>query len=413
VDTIGHLTIALVSVLAVGRVLGQACAAVGQPPVIGEVLAGILLGPSLLGRVAPPVAVYLFPPSVVPSLGILAQLGVVIYMFLVGLELDLHALRSRLGATLVMSGAGIVIPFGLGLATAGFLYARFGTPDVPFTHFALFLGVALSITAFPVLARILSDLGRTATDLGALALTCAAVGDVAAWCLLAVVVGIVHGSGSSAVNVMMFTGIFIAVIVGAVRPFFARVARAAGDEPDWTSIAAVFAWMAVSALITEAIGIHAIFGAFLLGAVVPHDSGLARRIVSGAASVLALLLLPAFFAFTGLRTQIGLVSSLEAWLAVVLVIAAATLGKFGGTSLEARLMGLDWRRALGLGALMNTRGLMELIVLNVGLDLGVISPTMFAMLVLMAIVTTVATGPLLAVVRPWPDDEAAPASLAR
>jgi Kef-type K+ transport system membrane component KefB len=398
-----HLVLALAAVIAAGRALGRVCTAIGQPPVIGEVLAGILLGPSLLGRVAPSVTAYLFPADIVPALGSLAQLGVVIYMFLIGLELDLHSMRSQLRTTLVTSLVGIVVPFALGAALAGLLHPRFGLPSVPFAHFALFLGIALSITAFPVLARILSDQGMTTTTLGVLALTCAAVGDVTAWCLLAFVVGVVRGSGSSALSVAVLTGAFVAVMVGAVRPFFERVARAAGPQPTWKAIAAAFAWMAIAALTTEAIGIHAIFGAFLLGAVVPHDSGLARTLTSGAGGVLALLLLPAFFAFTGLRTEIGLVSGPEAWLAVALVIAAATVGKLGGTSLAARVMGLDWRRALGLGVLMNTRGLMELIVLNVGLDLGVISPAMFAMLVLMAIVTTVGTAPLLAVVRPWPD----------
>ena len=408
VETIWHLLLALGAVVVAGRALGRLCTAVGQPPVIGEVLAGILLGPSLLGRVAPSVAAYLFPQTIAPTLGVLAQLGVVIYMFLIGLELDLQAMRRQLRATLVTSGAGIVAPFALGIGLATVLHPRFGLPEVPFAQFALFLGVALSITAFPVLARILSDQGMTTTALGVMALTCAAVGDVTAWCLLAFVVGVVQGSGSSAVNVAVLTGAFISVMVVAVRPLFQRIALAAGPHPTWKFLAATCAWMALSALITEAIGIHAIFGAFLLGAVVPHDSGLARSLTTGVAGVLALLLLPAFFAFTGLRTQIGLVSGLDAWLAVVLIIVVATAGKLGGTSVAARVMGLDWRRALGLGVLMNTRGLMELIVLNVGLDLGVISPTMFAMLVLMAIATTVGTAPLLALVRPWREAEAPP-----
>jgi Kef-type K+ transport system membrane component KefB len=396
-----HLALALAVVTVAGRALGRVCAAVGQPPVIGEVLAGIFLGPSLLGKVAPEAASYLFPPAIVPSLGVLAQVGVVIYMFLIGLELDLQSITRQLRTTLVTSGAGIVVPFALGLVLAGFLHSRFGQPMVPFEHFTLFMGIALSITAFPVLARILSDQGMTTTRLGALALTCAAVDDVTAWCLLAFVVGVVRGTGSSALMVALLTAAFIITMFTVVRPWAERFARAAGSNPGWPALLATLAAMGASAFVTEMIGIHAIFGAFLLAAVIPHDSGVATVLRGGVARFLAALLLPAFFAFTGLRTEIGLVAGTGAWLTVLLIITVATVGKLGGASVAARLMGLDSRQALGLGVLMNTRGLMELIVLNVGLDLGVISRTMFAMLVLMAIATTVGTAPLLAVVRPW------------
>lgn len=391
-----HILLALGAVIATGRLLGLALRYLGQPPVIGEVVAGILLGPSLLGRVAPGVAAYILPQSVAPALEVIAQFGVILYMFVVGLELDTDALRERARTTVAISHASIVVPFALGAGLAWLSYAKLAGPRVPLTLFSLFLGVAMSVTAFPVLARILSDRDMTRTSLGVLALSCAAVGDVTAWCLLAFVVGVARADIDGAVLVIALTVGYIAAMFLAVRPLLHRWVRSIGDDPPSPGVlAAVFVALLASSIITELIGIHALFGAFALGAMFPHDSHLARDIGRKLEDLVTVLLLPAFFAFTGLRTQIGLVSGWENWLWCGLIIAVATLGKFGGTLAAARLTGLGWRESSSLGVLMNTRGLMELIVLNIGLELRIISPTLFAMLVLMALATTMATTPIL------------------
>ena len=391
-----HLLAALAAVVLLGRLLGRLFRIIGQPPVIGEVVAGIVLGPSLLGQISPEAYAFILPASVAPSLGLLSQLGVVLYMFLVGVELDTTMFKGRLRSTIAIALASIALPFAMGVALASPLYARFAPSGVTPTHFALFVGVAMSITAFPVLARILADRGITQTILGRLALTCAAVADVTAWCLLALVVGIVQSSEGRGLLTSAMTFGFIALMFVLVRPVVLRFSRRwENQEPDRGVIALVTAAVLLSAMATEAIGVHAIFGAFLLGAVIPHDSRLARGLEHRIEYLVTVLLLPAFFAFAGMRTEIGLLSGAETWLACGAIIVVATVGKFGGTLLAARLTGHDWRYATGLGILMNTRGLMELIVLNVGLDLGIISPALFTMMVLMALVTTMATTPAL------------------
>jgi K+:H+ antiporter len=395
-DTVLHLLLALAAVVVIGRLLGFALRSVGQPPVIGEVVAGILLGPSLLGRLAPELASYILPASVAPFLNIVAQLGVVAYMFLVGLELNVDVVRERAHATVATSHASIVLPFVLGSVLALLLYPRLATSDVSFTSFALFMGVAMSVTAFPVLARILKDRRMTQTELGAVALACAAADDVTAWCLLAFVVGVTQAEIESAAWVAVLTLAFIAAMFFVVRPIVARlVARSRDTEPTLDALAVALVGLLVSALITEQIGIHAIFGAFLFGAIIPHDSRVARTLIDKLEVFVTVLLLPAFFALTGMRTEIGLLSGLAEWLLCGLIIVVATAGKFGGTLAAARLTGMKWRDAASLGILMNTRGLMELVVLNVGLDLGVISPRLFTMMVIMALVTTLTTTPVL------------------
>jgi Kef-type K+ transport system membrane component KefB len=395
-DALLHVLIALAAVVLVGRLLAPVMAAIGQPPVIGEVVGGILLGPSLLGRLSPELSAYVLPSAVAPSLSVVAQLGVVLYMFLVGLELNADLVRRHVHATVATSHASIVAPFVLGSLLALYLYPRLSASSVPFTSFALFMGVAMSITAFPVLARILSDRGMTRTELGAAALTCAAADDVTAWCLLALVVGVARADAGSVVRVVVLTLGFMALMFLVVRPVVKQVlSRGGWSHPSRQHLALVLVGLLLSALVTEQIGIHAIFGAFLLGAIIPHDSALARMLTDKMHDLVTILLLPAFFAFTGMRTEIGLVSGLSHWLICGLIVLVATAGKFGGTLIAARLTGMDWIQAAGLGILMNTRGLMQLIVLNVGLDLGAITPTLFAMLVIMALVTTAATTPLL------------------
>jgi Kef-type K+ transport system membrane component KefB len=422
-NPIFHVLLAMAAVIVTGRALGIAFTAIRQPPVIGEVLAGILLGPSLLGRSTPAASTYILPPHVAPLLNVVAQVGVILYMFIVGLELNVDRLRHRAQATILTSHASIIAPFVLGSMLALYLYPRLATANVPFTSFALFMGVAMSITAFPVLARILADRRMTETELGVVALTCAAVDDVTAWCLLAFVVGVAEAKLHGAAVVALLTVGFIALMFLVVRPVIVRLVdrdrwgnrgapwRArlrtsrddegsrdvewAADAVDSDVIALALAGVLLSALTTELVGVHAIFGAFLFGAVIPHDSRLARTLTGKLKDLVTILLLPAFFAFAGMRTRIDLVSSSSDWLMCALITVVATAGKFGGSLIAARLTGMRLRDAAALGILMNTRGLMELIVLNIGLDLGVISPTLFTMMVLMALGTTMATTPLL------------------
>ncbi len=389
-----HVLITLAAVVALGQFFGMVLLALGQPPVIGEVLAGIALGPSLLGQIWPEAARFVLPAEVAPTLGVIAQLGVILYMFLVGLELNPAALRRQAHVTVMIAHAGTLAPFVLGSTLALFLYPRLAPAGVPFTSFTLFFGVAMSITAFPVLARILSDRGLTQTPLGVLALGCAALGDVTAWCVLAFVVSVAQAQVAQALLVVGLTFAFFLVMILLVRPILVRVLE---NRQTWSPGlgATILTLLLLSALTTELIGIHALFGAFLLGAIIPHDSPLAEQMAHKLEDVVTIVFLPAFFAFTGMRTAIGLVSGVENWLMCGMIIGVATLGKFGGTYICARRCGLDAGDSARLGTLMNTRGLMEIIVLNVGLDMKVISPTLFAMMVLMALATTLATTPIL------------------
>jgi Kef-type K+ transport system membrane component KefB len=396
-DVLLHVLLALVVVIVAARACGALCKRLHQPPVIGEIIAGLLLGPSLLGRVAPAATGYLLPPSVAPFLSVIAQIGVLLFMFLVGLELDTEKLKHRTHATVAISHASIVVPFVLGSTLALVIYPRLSTSDVPFTVFALFLGVSLSVTAFPVLARILTDRGIHKTRLGVIALTCAAVDDVTAWCLLAFLVAVANAKVSGAAVTFGLTGLYLGFMLIVARPLVARAVRAQElrKEVSQGAVAVVIVALLLSTLATEAAGIHAIFGAFLLGAIIPHDSRLARDLTHKLEDLVVVLFLPAFFAFTGMRTQVGLVHGAAQWLLCGAILATASIGKFGGTFAAARLTGLGRRDAAALGILMNTRGLMELIVLNLGLDLRILSPTLFTMLVLMAVVTTFATTPIL------------------
>jgi K+:H+ antiporter len=392
-----QLLLALLVVVVAARVLGLVGSRFGQPPVVGEIVAGILLGPSLLGRLWPHGAALLFPPEVTDHLGVVAQLGVIAFMFLVGLQLNLAEIREHSRAMVLISHASIVLPFVLGTGLALYLYPRYATRDVPFGVFALFSGVAMSVTAFPVLARILADRRLQETRLGALALACAAADDATAWCLLALVTGVARADANGGLPTLGLALAYVVVMFGAVRPLLRRlVARIDGRGAVSRGVlTAVFAGLVLSALTTEWIGIHALFGAFLAGALVPHDSGLARELAHKLNDFVIVVLLPAFFALTGLRTTLGVLGGAAPWGDLLLVIAVASVGKFGGAFVSGRLVGLSVNDASVLGTLMNTRGLMELVVLNVGLELGVLSPPLFAILVVMAIATTMATTPIL------------------
>ena len=399
-SSLPHLLLALVVVISTCGIAGRILRWLGQPPVIGEIIAGILLGPSLLGRVAPDIAEFLLPQSSVPFLGMIAQLGIVLYMFLVGLEFDAGALQRRGHATIAISHASIIFPFILGAVLALGLYPVVSSDRVSFAVFALFLGVSMSITAFPVLARILTDRNLHKAPLGSLALACAATDDVTAWCLLALVTGVAQAQLGAALTVIGLTALYIAGMFFCVRPFVAWLLPKDETEPRQSNVAAVLMALFVSACITEWIGIHAVFGAFLVGTVIPHDHALSRSLRHKLEDLVTIVLLPAFFAFAGMRTEIGLIAGTENWLLCGLIVLVATVGKFGGTTIASCLAGMGWRDACALGILMNTRGLMELVVLNIGLDLGLISPRLYALMVLMAIVTTIATTPILDAILP-------------
>ena len=392
-----HVLLALALVITTARLLGTFFRAVHQPPVIGEILAGILLGPSLLGRFAPAVSHYLLPATVAPFLNVISQVGIILFMFLVGLELDPGLMRQRGQATVAISHASITAPFLMGSLLALLLYPILSSSEVPFTNFALFLGVSMSVTAFPVMARILTDRRIHKTRMGTVALTCAAVDDITAWCLLAFVVSIARAQSGSAMKTVILAATYLVIMFLVARPAMVALSRIYGNRGGLTQglMAVIFVTLLLSSATTELIGIHAIFGAFALGAVIPHDSQMASELTDRLEDLVVVLLLPAFFAFTGLRTQIGLLSGLQNWMLCGLIILVASAGKFGGSVLAARITGLGWREGSALGVLMNTRGLMELIVLNIGLELRVISPTLFAMLVIMALVTTFATTPIL------------------
>lgn len=411
VNIVLHVLATMVSVLVIGRLFAFLFKYLNQPPVIGELMAGIFLGPSFVGYFWPEALETLIPTqlsdpnqSVTSSLRMIAQLGVIFYMFLVGLDLDLNELKGKAHAAVAISHASILFPFLLGSLLSLWLFTSLAPPAITFTSFSLFMGIAMAITAFPVLARILTDQNLHKTKLGVMALSCAAADDVTAWCLLALVIGIVKANVGSALLVLLSSAVFVLITLFIIRPWLlwlaARVERSESSNISTNVLSVVYIVLLLSAFSTEWIGIHALFGAFLLGAIIPSESKLALHIRTRLQEPVLLLLLPAFFAYTGMRTRIGLIHDWSLVGITIAIVLVATLGKFGGTMIAARVCGETWRTSTSLAILMNTRGLMELIVLNIGLDLGIISPTLFTMMVVMAIVTTIATSPVLRLVVP-------------
>lgn len=385
-STLRVLLVQIVVTLLAAYGLGAVARRFGQPTVIGELAGGIFLGPTILGYFWPAVHFAIFPASSLGALKLLAEVGVVFFMFAVGLEVDLGALRRMSHRAVVVSHASIAVPFLLGVLSALFLHRSFAPAGTSFVPFALFVGIALAITAFPVLARVLAERGMATTPVGTMALTCAAIDDITAWSLLSLVVAIVRGQSRADILIMVALAIgFTVVMLRVVRPLLART-----GVGDATLIVLMFA----SAAITEAIGIHAVFGAFLAGVVAPLAPE-SRRHFAERLSLITPALLPLFFAYVGVRTQLTLIHDASTLLVCAAVVIVATIGKLGGSAVAARITGAPWREALALGALMNTRGLMELIAVNIAYDLGILTPSMFAILVVMAIVATMATGPLL------------------
>jgi Kef-type K+ transport system membrane component KefB len=404
------------TILLVSGVMGRICKRFHQPRVIGEMLAGILLGPSLLGWVAPGISAALFPPSSLASLNALSQVGLLVFMFVIGLELNPRLLRDRGHTALLISHTSITIPAFLGMLLAFYLYPRLSNDNVRFTHFALFLAISMSVTAFPVLARILTECGLLRTEVGAMAIACAAFDDVSAWSLLAVVVTLVrsgHLSGMSFWAQILGSLAYVGVAIFLLKPALGRLLkwrqRKGAGVGDILPLCLLVAFG--SALITEGLGIHALFGAFLIGALMPKEREFVQSLTERLEGV-TLLLLPLFFAATGLRTSIALLNDAEMWFYCALTVGVAILGKLGGAMIAARASSLGWRESGVIGVLMNTRGLVGLVVLNIGLDIGVISPALFTILVVMALVTTFMAGPLIELIYPKRISDQKPAAVA-
>lgn len=396
--TLFTLLIQIAVVLVVARVAGWLFQYFQQPRVVGEMAAGIMLGPSFLGWLAPAFADHVFPPDQLGALNALSQIGLLLFMFLVGLELQPQTLRGQGRIAVVTSHISIMVPFALGALLAVVLYPRLADPAVPRLHFALFLGTAMSITAFPVLARILTERRLLHTQVGALAITCAAVDDVTAWCILGGVLLLVRVP-DAAIPLWLTIGgtaaYCTAMIIGGRRICAALLRSAHSGRLTHGQLAGILLMVLISAASTEWLGIHALFGAFLTGAVMPKDEAFVQQVRAKLEDLTVVLLLPLFFALTGLRTSIALLQGGALWWYSGLIIGVAVLGKFGGASLAARASGLPWRESLAIGTLMNTRGLMELVVITIGLEAGVITHTVFTLFALMALVTTVMTTPLL------------------
>jgi len=397
--TVVLVLVQVLIVIGLSRLIGLGFKAIKQPLVIGEIFAGIMLGPSLFGLIAPDLAHHLFPLETMPYLNVLSQIGLIFFMFLIGLELNPKYLSGNLKTAILISNLSIIVPFASAFVLSFVLYPLVASSNVNFAPFALFLGAAMSITAFPVLARIITENNLQGTRLGTLALTCAAVDDVTAWCILAVAIAVArHGSiDQQAVLTIIESIVYIGFMFTVGRWFLKRLSKHHRRTGRLSQLVLAVIYMGVvsSALITEFIGIHLIFGAFLLGAVMPKDEELVRELAIKTEDFVLIFLLPIFFAYSGLKTQIGLLNSPKLWLLSALILLVAIGGKYIGAYVAARISGIDKRESSALGWLMNTRGLTELIVLNIGLELKVITPLLFTMLVIMALVTTFMTSPLL------------------
>lgn len=388
----------IIIIIAISRIFSYMMRLVGQPAVIGEILAGIFLGPSLLGAVFPEVWSAVFPLASLQNLHAMSTIGLSLFMFIIGLELDISMLNSRVQTALFVSHASILVPFFMGVVLAHYLYTDFAPGGVSFLTYGLFMGVSMSITAFPVLARIIQERGLSRTPLGVMAITCAATDDITAWCILAVVIAIAKaGTISSALLTLVLAALYVTFMFKVIKPLLLRFSQifTRKNKIGRPFVAISILLLLTSAYVAEIIGIHALFGAFLAGVTIPQDVKIRETLREKIEDVSLLLFLPIFFAFTGLRTQIGLLVSDGLWHICALVLLVAVSGKILGTLFSARIMGQSWRNSLALGALMNTRGLMELVVLNIGYDLGIITPEIFVVLVIMAVSTTFMTGPLL------------------
>lgn len=414
------LLLQIIVIVAFARMMGYLFQKIGQPAVIGEIIAGIVLGPSIMGSYLPGVSHFLFPMASLVNIQFLSQIGLILFMYVIGMELEVSAIRKQAFGAVLVSHTSIILPFTLGMILAYFIYTSYAPANISFLAFSLFMGIAMSITAFPVLARILQEKGLTKTNLGSMSITSAAIGDLTAWFILAAVIAIVKaGSSFSVLYSLGMTLLYVAVMIFLVRPLLHRLGTiyAHHEIKRKTVIAVIFMLLLLSSYATEVIGIHALFGAFIVGVIMPSSLNFRSIVTEKIEDVSIVLLLPLFFVFNGLRTQIGLLNQPHLWVTFGWVLLVAVVGKFGGSAIPARIIGQNWKDSLSIGVLMNTRGLMELIILNIGYDLGILSPEIFTMMVLMAIVTTCMTGPALDLihwlmkdrpVKPGPETETSP-----
>lgn len=388
----------LIIIIITSRVFGYVFKRLGQPTVMGEILAGIFLGPSLLGSLFPAYLQFVFPPHSLDHMRILSQVGLILFMFVIGMELDIKVLKQKAKTAFFISNASIILPFILGFGLSYFLHDEFAPDGVPFYAFASFMGIAMSITAFPVLARIIRERKLRNNRIEAIAMTSAAINDVSGWCALAFIIAIAKAHTIyNSLYTLAATFAYIVFMFFVVRPLLQRfsIAKFKNNIVAKSTIAIIFIMMLLSSLCTELIGIHALFGAFIAGVVMPPEWDLRKTITDKVEDVALILLLPLFFVITGLRTEINTLNTLSLWLVCILVIATAILGKLGGSAFGARIMGENAYDSLTIGALMNTRGLMELIILNIGFELGILKEEVFTMMVIMALFTTIMTTPLL------------------
>ena len=393
-SSLGILLLQIIAILVTCRIFGWLFKKIGQPTVIGEILAGIVLGPSVLGNIAPEASAFLFPIESLGNITILSQFGLILFMFAIGMELNLTEIRQKLNETILISHTSTIVPFFFGMLTAYFVYEKYADKSIPFLSFALFIGIAMSITAFPVLARIIQEKGLTKTHLGVITLASAANGDITAWCLLAVVIAI-------AVYNIVFSILYIVIMFLAIRPFLRMVGQIYHNKEviDKGIVAFILLLLVISSYFTEILGLHALFGAFIAGVVMPENIKFRKIMTEKVEDVSLALFLPLFFASTGLRTEIGLIDSSEQWILCTIFILVAIVGKFGGAMFSARFVGESWKDSLYIGALMNTRGLMELVVLTIGYEMGILTPSVFVMLVIMTLVTTFMTTPLVSFIK--------------
>ena len=397
-DPLAMLLLQIIVIIGFARLFGFLFKKIGQPVVIGEIVAGIVLGPSIAGLFFPDLNHLLFPAASLGTLNFLSQIGLILFMFIIGMELDLKAMSKQAYDAVIISHASIIIPYTMGMGLAYFMYHDYAPAGISFLSFSLFMGITMSITAFPVLARILQEKGLTRTKLGAMALTCAAADDLTAWCILAAVIALVKsGSSVSALYTIGLAIAYVLLMLKVVRPALQKLENiyAKNEKHRTPIIALLFIMLIVSSYATSIIGIHSLFGAFIAGMVMPSGFGFRKIVIDKIEDVSIVLLLPLFFVITGLKTQIGLLNEGHLWVTFGWVLLVAVSGKFGGSAIAARMVGQSWKDSLSIGVLMNTRGLMQLIVLNIGYDLGILSPQIFAMMVLMALVTTFMTGPAL------------------
>lgn len=392
------LLIQFIIIMFITRLFGYLVSFVAQPTVVGEIIAGIILGPSLMGALFPDLFSTLFPEESLGNLHLISQLGLIFFMFVVGMELDFEKIKKQSSASVFISHVSIIFPFFLGVALAYWLYPIYAPTNISFIPFALFIGIAMSITAFPVLARIIKEKNLSHTRYGAMAITCAAADDVTAWYILALIIAFsISGTLSSSLPLLLLIAAYAIFMFMVLRPILARIGDSFGDRLSMNTMSFILVLLFLSALATEAMGVHALFGAFMLGAIMPSSttSRLKELIAPRLEYVSLLVLLPLFFALTGLRSEIGLLNSADAWLVCGGIIIVAVFGKLFGSALASKYIGFGWRDSFALGILMNTRGLMELVVLNIGYEMGILSTELFTMFVVMALVTTIMTGPFL------------------